>query len=457
MFRLNSSWVGETRETFKLAWPLVAAQMAQHALQTTDVIMMGWLGPESLAAGSLGSSVMFPLFLFCIGTVSAVATLVSQALGARDLRSVRRAVRQGMWVAFLLCSIVIAMMFFIKDILLLLGQQEETANLAATYIEYASWAIIPGCWIIVLRSFVSAHGSTMVVLLITIIGIFVNALGNYALMFGNFGFPRLELAGAGISTALVNSVMFLLILIYILLHRRFRRYEILVRFWKPDWPSFIGILKLGTPIGLMLTAETGLFAFAFVMMGWISTDALAAHAVALQLAGISFMVPLGLSLATNIRVGLAYGRKSNDGIMRAGWVSIIMAVAFMSVTCVLFLTIPGPLVSLFLDTELSRNAIPLMLAGQFLAVAGLFQLVDGAQVIAASALRGLGDTAVPMYAAIFGYWACGAVVSYIFGFVFGWGGVGIWSGLAVGLGFVAVVLVIRFAMRERLGLLPVAS
>ena len=322
------------------------------------------------------------------------------------------------------------------------------ALLAQTYMKVAVWHLLPAFLFVVLRSLISAHGNTSVLLLITLIAIVINAIGNYALIFGNLGMPRLELTGAGISTTVVNTFMFLCALLYVLKHKRHKRYAILVRLYKPDWHSFFNILRIGTPVGLMITAETGLFTAATVMMGWLGTDQLAGHAVAVNMAAMAFMVPLGLSFATTIRVGLAYGRGSHADIATAGWVSIQLAIVLMSCSLTLFLLFPEYLVHLFLSPDIEKNSAPIAFAVKFLAVAALFQLVDGAQVAAAAALRGLNDTKIPMFIAIVGYWLIGIPVGYVLAFVFGLNGVGIWLGLAMGLAFVAVILIIRFARRN---------
>jgi multidrug resistance protein, MATE family len=247
--------------------------------------------------------------------------------------------------------------------------------------------------------------------------------------------------------------MFGLMLAYVLRQRRFKRFYVLMRFSTPDWPRFREIFRIGTPIGLTVLAEVGLFTAAALLMGRLGTDEVAAHAIALQCASMAFMVPLGLGIAATVRVGTAYGRSDPDGIHKAGWTAFVLGTSFMAVSCILFLTAGPTIVSWFLDPRAPENANALALAASFLVIAGVFQLVDGAQVVAAHALRGLSDTKVPMLFAILGYWLVGLPVAYVLGFVLDWRGVGIWIGLAAGLAFVAVVLLIRFALRERLGLL----
>ncbi|MBU1334025.1 MAG: MATE family efflux transporter [Alphaproteobacteria bacterium] len=449
----RGGWGAELRATFALAWPLVIAQLAQNALTATDVIMLGWLGPSHLAAGTLATTFIMPFFVGGIGIVGAVAPLVAQARGARDIRAVRRIVRQGMWAAILLATLMVPVLLQIRPIFAVLGQNPDTAIMSEQYIQVGVWMLFPALAMVALRSLLSAFDATRIILLITIGGVIVNALANYALMFGNFGMPRLELRGAALATVLSNILMFGLMLAHVLRHRRFKRFYVLMRFWKPDWVRFREIFRIGTPIGLTVLAEVGLFTAAALLMGLLGTDEVAAHAVALQCASMAFMVPLGLGIAATVRVGMAYGRSDPEGIRKAGWTAFVLGTGFMAFSCVLFLTAGPTIVTWFLDPRLPENANALALAATFLVVAGVFQLVDGAQVVAAHALRGLSDTKIPMVLAILGYWAVGLPIAYILGFVVGWRGVGIWIGLAAGLAFVAVVLVIRFAMRERLGLL----
>jgi MATE family multidrug resistance protein len=235
---------------------------------------------------------------------------------------------------------------------------------------------------------------------------------------------------------------------YALTRPAYRHYELLVRVWRPDWARLGHILAVGMPIGFMMMAEVGLFAVAALFMGWLGTDELAAHAVALQYAAISFMVPLGLSHATTVRVGLAHGQGSAEGVRKAGWVSIAIGTGFMAVTGMIFWLMPEALVGLFLDPLAQQNQRPFALAVIYLGIAGLFQLADGAQVVSAAVLRGLSDTSTPMVVAILGYWGIGAPIAYVCAFVLGMGGVGVWAGLAAGLIAVALTLVARFALRN---------
>lgn len=448
-----SNWATEFRETFALAWPLVIAQLAQNALHTTDVILLGWLGSTYLAAGTLATTFLMPFLVGGIGVVGAVAPLVAQARGSRDIKAVRRIVRQGCWAAIVLAMVLVPIVLQIKPIYRALGQDPAATELAGEFIQIGAWSLFPALGIIAFRSLLSAFDATRAILVITVLGVVVNAVTAYALIFGHFGFPRLELRGAAIATTLTNVIMLIAMVAYVVRHRRLKRFHVLLRFWKPDWPRFREIFRIGTPIGLTVVAEVGMFTAAALLMGRLGTDEVAAHAIALQCASMAFMVPLGLGIAATVRVGMAYGRGDAEGIRKAGIASFVMGTAFMTLSCIAFLTLGPHIVTVFLDPHLAANANSLTLAASFLVVAGVFQLVDGAQVVAAHSLRGLSDTKVPMMLAIVGYWMVGLPIAYVLGFVVEWRGVGIWIGLAAGLAFVAVVLVTRFALRERIGLL----
>jgi len=451
------TWAGEFRSSLALAWPLIIAQLAQNLLFTTDVVLMGWIGPKYLAAGTLAGAFLMPFQLTGIGIVGAVAPLVAQARGRGDVKAVRRIVRQGFWVAILIATLLVPIILSIRPIYLALGQDPEVTALAESYMQAGFWMLYPILGIMVLRSFLSAYDSTRIILAVTVMGVILNAILAYVLIFGHFGLPRLELRGAAIATGLVNLFMFAALLGYVLTHRKFKRFHVMARFFKPDWGHFREILRVGLPIGLTVAAEVGLFSVAAILMGRLGTNEVAAHAVALQLASMAFMVPLGLGMAATVRVGLAAGRGDVEGVRVAGWMAIILGVGFMTLTATLFLVAPHLLVTIFLDPSDPSNATALMLAATYLGIAGIFQLVDGAQVVAAHSLRGLSDTRTPMLLAIFGYWFVGLPTAYLLGFVFELRGIGIWLGLATGLAFVAILLVGRFALRERFGLMKIIA
>ncbi|MEQ9245929.1 MAG: MATE family efflux transporter, partial [Nitratireductor sp.] len=275
-------------------------------------------------------------------------------------------------------------------------------------------------------------------------------LANWCLMFGNLGFPALGVPGSGIATTLSSILMFFGLVLVVSVERQFRRYQLFGRFWRSDWPRFFELIRLGLPIAGSMTFEVTIFNAAALLMGLISAPALAAHAIAIQIASISFMVPMGLSQAATVRVGRAFGAQNLDGIARAGWTAFVMGIGFMALMALLMVTIPRPLIGAFIDLELPENAEVIGLAVTFLAFAGLFQIFDGAQAVAAGMLRGLHDTKVPMIYSLFGYWGLGMTSSVVLAFALGMDGPGIWIGLVSGLAIVSVLLYVRWLRRERL-------
>ncbi len=268
--------------------------------------------------------------------------------------------------------------------------------------------------------------------------------------------PRLELVGAGIATTFSSTIMFGGLALVVLFDRKFRRYRLFGRFWRADWPRFRQLWRLGLPIAATLVFEVTIFNAAVFLMGLISAAAIAAHSIAIQIASVAFMVPLGFGQAATVRVGRAYGARDADGIARAGWTAYALGVGFMTVTAALMLFAPHLLIGGFLDLSDPDNAAVVRLAVTFLAFAALFQVADGAQVVGAGMLRGLHDTRMPMIFAAVGYWGIGFPLGVLLAFPLGMQGVGVWIGLAAGLAVVAVLMAVRWIGRERLGLTRLA-
>lgn len=445
----RSHWRTEFVAMCKLAVPLALAQIANIALNTTDVVMMGWLGPKHLAAGTLAANLIFPCMLFSIGILTATGAIMAQELGGRQYKGVRRTVRQGFWVILMIFLPVGTFLWFGQDVLLLLGQEAITSAMAEGYLRTALWSVPPALGFIVIRNFIAAHERPRPAVVIAVVGILVNAALDYVLIFGKFGFPRLELVGAGIATTLVHVVMFAAMIGLTLTDRRYKRYFLYVRFWRSDWPRFREILSIGVPIGFTILAEAGLFAASGLLIGLLGSDALAGHAVALQCTAIAFMVPLGISQAATVRVGRAIGAGHPELVAAAGWSAIIVALIFVLLPAGLFIFLPDQLVGLFLGTRTPLNDAAFGFAVSFLWVAAFFQLADGAQVVALGALRGMKDTRVPLVMAVICYWPVGFGVAVGLGFWAGLGGVGVWLGLAVALTVVGVALSWRFHLNTR--------
>lgn len=442
-------WGRESAALIRLALPIILTGLAEMAINATDIVMMGWLGPQALAAGILGGHFYAFVHFFALGVLAAVAPMIAQALGARQFRTVRRSVRQGLWVALTLALPGVVLVLNTRPILELLGQSAALTPLTESYLDARVWGYLPGLWFLVLAHFCSAHSRPRAVLCVTLVAIAVNALGNYGLMFGNLGLPRLELVGAGISSAAVQSFAATALLVFVLTDRRFRRYRILARIWRADWARYREVFRVGLPIAGTVLAEIGLFLGSSLLLGWLGEAQLAAHAVAIQCAAIAYMIPYGLGQAATVRVGLAVGTRDAAGAARAGWTALVWGCGFMVLPALVFWLWARPLAGVFLDSADPANAAALDFAVAFLGIAAVFQLVDGAQCIANGALRGLKDTRIPMLLAGVSYWLVGYGAALVFGFQFGWGGVGVWIGLAFGLATAAFALTWRFIDRLR--------
>jgi MATE family multidrug resistance protein len=445
-------WRIELRATLVLAWPLVLSNLTMALIQATDVVLMGWLGAHALAASALGLNLTFAFLLFGIGVITASSPMMATAFGRRahSVRQVRRTFRQALWLAVILSAAIWAVLWNAEPIIRGLGQQPALAHDAAWFLRGYMWSALPFLLFQAMRNFLSALERPGWILAISLVGIILNALLGWALIFGHFGLPALGIIGGGLASSIVWGVLALALGVILVSDRQFRRFHLFGHWWRSDWPRFGTLLKLGLPIGLTMSFEGAVFGAAAYLMGLIDADSIAAHAVALQIAALSFMVPLGLGQAATVRVGNALGRGDRAGITRAGWTAWALGVGFMGAMAVLLWLAPRPLVTLFL-TDSPGNAHVIALAVSFLAIAAVFQVVDGAQVVGAGMLRGLHDTRVPMLFALLGYWGIGIGAGAWLAFRRGWAGQGIWAGLALGLAIVAVLMLTRWSRRDRLG------
>jgi MATE family multidrug resistance protein len=389
-----------------------------------------------------------------MGFVSAVAPLAAQAFGSRQPRMVRRALRVGLWSA-LICGIPLtALPFWGEEVLIALGQTPEAAALAQRYLTGLTWCLVPGWWFIALRNFMSAVNRPEPALWITLAAIPVNGLIGYGLIYGVFGLPRLDLLGAGLATTIVNLGMCAGAVWIAYAQRPFRKYRVLGRFWRLDPVLFKQLVLIGGPISGAFMLEYGVFAAAGLMMGRIGTAALAAHQIALQTAAVRFMVPFGISMAATVRVGHAVGRRDPEGTRRAGFAALALGAVFMlSMTALVALTRHSiPL--LFLGGDVADADETVALASTLLLLGMSFFVADGLQTVAAGALRGLNDTRVPLLFAGLSFWLLSFPSCWWLAFRAGFGAVGVWIGLSLGLALFAMLLVSRFQMLTAKGYLP---
>ena len=442
----NPTFGGQARALWALGLPLVGSQLAQVAIQTTDILMLGWYDVVALAGVSLAGPIFFAVFIVGAGFAIGVMPLVASAAGTEDDRQVRRVTRMGLWLSIAFGVAIIPLFLFFEAFFLAIGQAPDVSNLGGQYMAYAGFGILPALIVMVMRSYLSALELTRIVLLATVATFFLNIAINYALIFGNWGAPELGVVGAAIASVIGHIFGVVILVVYALV--KTPQYTLFQNFWRPDWEAMSRVFHLGWPIGITLLSEVGLFAIASVMMGWVGTIALAAHGVALQIASITFMIHLGLSQAITVRAGRAWGRSDRVMLRLACQAAMVLSAIAVCMTVFVFLVFPETLLGAFIDPG-DPDRIDILAVGVgLLAVAALFQTVDAAQVMALGMLRGVQDTKVPMIMAAFSYWVVGVPTSYLLGFTFGLDGVGIWLGLSVGLAVAGVLMQMRFWRRH---------
>ena len=441
----NKSTIGsETREFLKLAVPLAGAQVAQAIVGFVDTLMMGHLGAESLAAGGLASSVFQLVLNTCGGFVMAVSPLAAEAYGAGQRTQVERIARQGLWLSVFIAVPMMLVISHLNGVMIHLGQAEQTVKLADGYLDYILWGFFPAIGFAMLRGYVSALSQARPVMFIVVLGTIANITGNYILGYGKWGFPRMELAGLGLASGLSFWFMFLALFLYICRNQTLRAYQ----FWRELQrvrPQILGrLMVVGTSIAVTIAVGYGLCTAVTFMMGNLGTETLAAHQTVYQTVLLLFMVPLGMSYAATARVGQWMGQGNRHGTRQAGNVSITAAAGFMALTAIGLVVFRQQIIGIYLDVNDPATAGVIRLAIPMLMVAALAQLLDGIQRVAMGSLYGLQDTRAPMILSIMTFWGVGLVGGYVLGFIFNFGGIGLWIGQSIGVAVAGVIFLRRF-------------
>lgn len=444
-------WRAELAALMSIGLPMGLTQLVQFSINTVDVLMIGRLGPEALAASALGLVIFYLFFMLALGPAMAMSPLISQSLGARpdEREDVRASVRMGLWIAACLlpCSLGIALAA--EKIALVLGQPPALAHRAAPYV----LALAPGLpfmvGVVMMRNFFAAIDRARWPLVFIIATTLLNGCLNYLLIYGNFGFPRLELAGAGIASSISHASGFVMLAIYARFESKSAPFRLFSEFMKPVWPRFIEILRLGWPIGVTIAFEALLFNAAVFLMGRIGVDETAAYQVALNVAALAFMMPLGLSMAGGVRVGLHQGAGDASGVRRASVLTIVLSALFMGLFWLPAIASPAGLAGLYLERDDPANARVISFVVLFLPIAAAFGLFDAVQVAANNALRGLKDVRAPMILTGVSYWLIGFPVAAYFGLMTPVGAVGVWWGLLAGLLAAATTLGARLFILVR--------
>ena len=445
---VQSHLAQEFVETLRLAVPMMLTQLGQIAMITSDLALIGRLGEEAVAAAALAHTVYFVSFTFGLGLMAAVSPLAAQAFGAGDVRRVRLSLRVGLWVALLISLPIMASPLYGEHILIALGQAPHSAALAQRYLNGLAWGIAPALGFIAIRSMMSAVNRPQPPLWITLAAIPANFALVYCLIHGLFSLPELGLFGAGLATTLVNLGTFVAALAIAALRKPFADYHPLTRLWRIDWPLMRQLIAIGAPISFSLLLEYGLFSSAALLMGLISTTALAAHQIALQVTAVLFMIPLGIGMAATVRVGHAFGRNEPAGVRRAGLVAAVLGIALVSALTVVIILGRYELGRLFFGS--GEASVPTVeLTATLLLVGATFFIADALQTIMGGALRGINDTKMTLVFAAIGYWCVGFPIAWPLAFHADLGAVGVWIGLSIGSFVYAGLLILRFRMLTR--------
>lgn len=435
---------GEALALLTLGGPLIAAQLAQISMGFVDTVMAGRLGPEALAAVAVGASLWVPVFILGMGVLMSVSPSVAHAYGAGRFGEIGGIVRQGLWLSQAVGLVSFFVVRNCSPVLHWIQIDPAIVPTAAGFLDAIAWGLPATSAFTVLRGYCEAVSKTRPVMVISLVGLITNIVGNSIFMHGRLGMPRLGAIGTGVASACVMWTMLMSLVIWILCDRYFRKFPIFNCFERPDWSQLWRLLKLGFPIGMCMFMETSMFATVSLLMGRLGADVVAGHQVALNVASVTFMVPLGLSIAITVRVGHAMGRGEARAARRSGLVGAGLAVGFMSFTALIMATCPLAIAAIY-----TSDARVHSMAVRLLVMAAIFQVFDGLQVAGAGALRGLKDTAIPMLITLVAYWGLGLPLGLILGLVLDGGPQALWIGLIVGLAFAAVLLNTRFVLLTR--------
>jgi len=431
---------GEAKRTLHLAFPIILGEVAQMMLGIIDTAMVGAVGYKQLAAAALVMSVINIPYVFGIGITISVSQMVSMAHGRRDGKLVSHYLFNGFWLCAISALVISLAIELSKNILFHLGQDAEVARLALPYLQIMGWSVIPMLLFLSLKQFTDGLEFTKTAMILSLSALPLNAFLNWLFIYGNWGFPRMELMGAGLGTLITRIFIFVVLALIILYHRIFKRYiAVRSKVWKLKRQTIKELLHIGIPSSFQITMEAGAFAISGILIGTIGAVEQAAHQIALSLASLTFMVSMGLSQAGSIRVSNAFGRNDKVAIRQIGTSTIFMALIYGSFCALIFILFRRQLPFIFNDD----HEVVLM-AAYLLLFAALFQISDSTQAVSAGLLRGIKDVKIPTVFVLIAYWAIGIPVGCLLAFYFKMGAAGIWTGFIAGLTFSALFLSFRF-------------
>ena len=443
----------EIRPMLHLAAPLAMAELGWMSMGFVDAVMAGRLGAAAIGAGSLGNMLFFPIAICGTGMLLGMDTLVAQSFGAKDATACRRTLVQGLWMAAALAPVVALLLALTIPLLRATGTNPRVMELLGPFVDALLWGVPPLLFYSAFRRYLQAMNIVKPITFAVVSANLLNFGGNWLLMYGNWGAPRLGLEGSGFSTSISRLYIALVLLIAVLRHHRKSAYPHLpakvghasacqrplagASFlgWRPQWPIIRRLIALGFPSAMQILVEGAVFGVVTVMAARFDEVSLAAHSIAVNVISITFMVPLGISSAAAVRVGQAVGRKDPQGIAVSGWTALLLGAGFMSSAGVALAFVPRWIARLY-----TPEAAVIAASAALLRIAALFEVFDGLQVVATGALRGLGDTRTPALAHFAGYWIIGMPVAYVLCFTYGWGVTGIWVGLTSALILIGLIL-----------------
>ena len=441
-FTPPEDWRGELKALLRLGAPMALTQLAHFAVYTIDVLMIGRISPDHLAAASLGTILFFLMWMIGFGPVMAVTPLVSQALGANknDRKDARRSVRMSLWLLVFMFPLIVLISFCAEPILLFFGQDPGVSKLAADYMLMLSFGWPFALGVMALRNFLGAIEKTTVPLLLVIFTTLINACLNYLLIFGHFGFPKMDLVGAGIASSISYAISFGIFAFYVYTDKDAKPFMILRNVFTPDWARMKDVVLIGLPISITTLFEGMMFNAAALIMGTIGVNEMAAWQVGINVAALAFMIPWGMSMAGATRIGLAAGAGHPRAVRRVALLTLLVCIIGIGVSAIPVALIPRAIAMAYLDISDPANVELVRLVAIFLPIAAGFMLFDATQVAANQLLRGLKDVRWPMVLTGVSYWLIGFPLAYYLAKITPIGASGVWWGLMAGLAVASITL-----------------
>lgn len=432
------------RETISLSIPVIIGQVGHVMMGVVDNAMVGRVSPFHLAAASIANGLFFIVLVVGIGISYAISPLVAIATGGGNKEDCSAILRHGFYINLITGFILVAATYIAADYIQYMHQSPEVTKLAISYTKILSLSALPVMMFQTYRQFIEGLSIMRPAMIITIAANFFHAGFNYLLIYGKFGFPRLELNGAGWATFFSRSLMAIAMVAFVVNSRRFKEYNFKLFPFNFDRAVGKKILSLGLGSGFQYFFEVGCFVFASIMIGWIGPFQQAAHQIAMNIASLTYMVVVGISAAGTIRVGNAVGSGNILSTRRAGFSAMGLAFGFMVCTGIAFIFLRTMLPGLYV-----KNEQVIHIASQLLFIAALFQIFDGTQAVALGILRGIADVKFPTLITFTAYWIICTPIAYSLAFIYNLGVIGIWIGLLIGLASSAIMLTIRFNIMSK--------